>query len=434
MIVGLCLVVVMLISSWIKSSSARGDEAAGLPAEGLGMTETVHLPEIDAARIDAMVGDADVRTRVVLESDAKDELLGDARRLTPAGFDALGIRPLDAAALDELRRNPSAHRGEAFSARGEVMKLETRVNPKTGEEEDTGLLNLEGGGQVWFLALEVSDLGSFVRVDGLFLKNYRAEDDGERWVDAPFLVAPRAVRSYPALGNTTELDQALLGQVRDDVLSFDDGSQPRITGIPFDALWNMMDYVEDLPEGAIDWESVPILDDVVMAAMLRDGARFRAKPFRLPISRLQGVRVKRAGENPARLASYTEGWIGNATWNNVVHFRCPREHRELALGDYMTGRGFFLKDFAYESAGRGLRIAPVLVLDDLTEFVPTEDPTLRRLAYLVAACSAVLITGLILLVRRDRRRSRRIQAELFGRQRKRRAQGPALVPPVDPGS
>lgn len=429
MLVGLGLVLAMLFAGWLKSRGAR-HAGEDLPGEELDLVETVHVPTIDPARLSALVDDHDERGRVVLEPAALDAILADVRRLTPASFEALGIEPLDAARAAALREAPAAARGRALRMRGSVRALETRRAPKGGEERHLGLVDLEQGGQAWFLALAVPELGSFVRVDGLFLKHYRAEVDPPAdaapgtapvWVDAPLLVAPRAERSYPDLGRVRELDAALLAQVQDDRLVFEGGSAPHITGLPFDALWQLMAWVRDLPAGAIDWEAAPELDAPALAAMLEDGTPLRGKPFRLPISRLQGVRVKRAGENPARLEAYTEGWIGNATWQNVVHFKTPALHPELGLSDYVHARGFFLKDFAYESAQRGLRVAPVFVLDEIVAFEPEEDPAVRLLAFAVAGGVVLFIVWLVLRVRRDRKLSREAAAKLLERKRKRRA-------------
>lgn len=428
MLVGLGLVLAMLFAGWLKSREARRPQ--DLPREELDLVEKVHVPTIDPARLSALVDDHDERGRVVLEPAALDAILADVRRLTPASFEALGIEPLDEARIAALREAPDPLRGRAFRMRGSVRTLETRRAPKGGEERHLGLVDLEGGGQAWFLALAVPELGSFVRVDGLFLKNYRAEAPApadaapgaaSAWIDAPLLVAPRAERSYRDLGHVDELDAALLAQVEDDRLVFEGGSAPHVTGLPFDALWQMMAWVRDLPEDAVDWEAVPELDAAALAAMLADGTPLRGKPFRLPISRLQGVRVKRAGENPARLEAYTEGWMGNATWQNVVHFKTPARHPELGLSDYVHARGFFLKDFAYESAQRGLRVAPVFVLQDIVAFEPQEDPAVRRLAFGVAGGVALFIAWLVLRVRRDRKRSREAAASLLERKRKRRA-------------
>ncbi len=421
MTVGLVLVVIALRTGWQRSRELAQRTDPTLPAEG-GMVERVFVPAVDAARVDALVSDADARGRVVLERPALQALLADARRMTPASFEALGIAPLDAAARERLLAEPEAARGRAFRARGEVLRLETRRDPASGEEENLGLLALEDGGRAWFLTPRIAEGGGFLRVDGLFLKVYRAEESisGGAWVDAPLLVAPRAERSYPELGPVHAIDAGLLAQVEDDVL-FPGGDQPpRVSGLPFDALWNLMAYARDLAPGAVDWERAPELDRAALVALLEDGAPHRGEPYRVPLSRLQGVRVKQAGENPARLSAFTEGWIGNAGWQYVVHFKCPDEHRELALADYVVARGFFLKDFAYEAADGGLRVAPVLVLADLEEVVPREDPLLRKMVWVASGVALALIAVFVALVRRDRVRSKRLAQDLLQRKRRRR--------------
>ena len=418
MLLGLGLVLAALLGGYWKSRQESRDP--NLPDELDGVAETIHVPEVDAPTLERLVADDEPRTRVTLEPEALEALLVDVRKLTPESMAALGPHRLDGAALERLETDPAPHRGDAYLARGEVLQLDTR-RASSGEQHHVGLIELEDGGRVWFLTLEIGELGGFVRVDGLFLKNYRAESDLEGdWVDAPLLVAPRAVRSYPDLGVTEEPDAALLSQLQDDVLVFDDGSPPRVAGLPYDAMWNLLDYVAHLEPDAIDWEAAPMLDEAALGALLDNGGPHRAQPFVLPISRLQGVRVKRAGENPARLEAVTEGWIGNATWQNVVHFKSPRVLPELQQRDYIHARGFFLKNFAYESAGRGLRIAPLFILDEIVPFIPKPDPGVKHLAWIVAIGSGLMALWLYLRVRRDRHAARAREEQRVERKRKRR--------------
>ena len=147
----------------------------------------------------------------------------------------------------------------------------------------------------------------------------------------------------------------------------------------------------------------------------------RADPYRIPISRIQDARVLRAGENPARIEHYTQGWLGNTMWKDVVHFKYPVADYEARLRDYAYGRGFFLHNFAYESAGKGLRVAPVFVLQELVRFVPEPDPFFAYLGYVVAG-AAVLLAGLFfLLLARDKRRAQALRQEMARRKQARRS-------------
>ena len=116
-----------------------------------------------------------------------------------------------------------------------------------------------------------------------------------------------------------------------------------------------------------------------------------------------------------------QGWIGNTTWRNVIQFKYPAEHRDLRLADHAYGRGFFLHNFSYESAGRGLRIAPLFVLESLTTFDPDADPIWAKLGYAIGVAAAVLFLIFMVMLSRDKRRSVELQREMVRRRQARRA-------------
>ena len=134
------------------------------------------------------------------------------------------------------------------------------------------------------------------------------------------------------------------------------------------------------------------------------------------------LQVLRATENPARIDSYTQGWIGNTGWKNVVHFKSPIPDHEIRLSDYCYGRGFFLHNFSYASAGRGLRVAPLFVLTSLTRFEPQPDPRIRKLVYAIVAGSVFLGGLLVVLLARHKRQAMALQRELVRRRQARRQQ------------
>lgn len=395
----------------------------------------VSIPPLDTARLDTLVGDAQPADRVVLETEAADLLVDVARRYTPGHFDALETPELDARRISDLEADPTAARGKPFTARGKLVALRPRTGV-VGARQWLGTLALPDDGHVHFLALEIpedaADVGGTLRVDGLFLKRYLVEDEIEAgvWVDGPLLVAPRAIQSHPALGPVTRLDPSAFLDVEDADLSPDDGDAPRLVmDTPFEALWQLMAFARDVPADAIDWDAAPVLDQRLLDQVVADPETWRAQPVRIPISRLQDGRVKLAGENPARMERYTQGWIGNTTWRNVIQFRTPVLRPDLRIGDLVVGRGFFLHDFAYESAEHGLRVAPLFVLADLDHYVPETSTTLQRIPWAIAGVGVVLTGLFVVLTRRDRKQSSQLHEDLVRRRRARRSRGP-----VDAGS
>ena len=410
-------------------SSPVGKDPVAIADESAEPQESIlAVPELDLARLEALVQDATPEERVVLESEAVDLVLDSARRYTPRHFAALGTRELDAALCQELLADPAAARGKPFTARGRIVAL----RPRTGaahEAQTLGRLELEDGSAVHFLALELPEdaesVGGFVRLDGLFLKLYSTEDElaAGTWNEGPLLVGSRLQRSYPSLGTLRTLPPEVFAEVEDANLAPDPGREISfVTETPFEPFWTLMAFARD-GEDAIDWNEMPVLDQRLLDQIQEDPVTWRLQPVVLPISRLQDGRVSLGGENPARMERYMQGWIGNNTWKGVIQFRSPVLHSDFKIGELVQGRGFFLHNFAYEASQAGLCVAPVFVLSSIERFVPEPNPTLGRIGLFVGAVGAVLVAAFVVLTRRDRRRSEEFQKELLRRRRARSSKG-----------
>ncbi len=423
MALGLVMVIIALAYSSFRGDKYEQAELDEFPLEGIEMVEQVDLPRLDGAAFDALVTDAAELDRVVLEGEAIDAILPTARTLTPRHYEAMGARELDAALIESIDANPSAHRLEPFTARGFIDSIRTRRRGDSNDVEHIGRLLLDDASIVYFLVLDAPESAGYVRVDGLFMKVHSDEDDlkpGE-WNEGPLLVGHKAVRSYRSLGEVTEPHWGLYRSVTDAQLIPPDGGDPRVVReTPFEPFWHMMAYARDQAPDAIDWDAAPELDDALMKQLLDDPETWRGQPIRIPISRVQDGRVVAAGENPARVERYTQGWLGNWNWPNVVRFRYPHAVSNIRLRDYVYGKGFFLHDFAYESKGRGLRVAPLIVLTDMTRFETTADPIFNRLGMIFGALVIGLGGLFTFLLVRDRRRSSALRAELSRRKRARR--------------
>lgn len=428
LIAGFVVTAGALIST-LYQANKQGAAPARVPVADESATNepALEVPELDRARLATLVRDAEPVQQVALEGEAADLVLDAARRYTPRHYAELAAPELDQATCERLRADPGAARGQAFTARGRIVAL----RPRTGaahEPQFLGRLELEDGASVHFLVLSVpegaAEIGGFVRVDGLFLKLYSSEDADEpgTWITGPLLVGARAERSYPSLGKVTQLDLSAFDDLEDADLAPDPGSEPRLVPeTPAEPLWQLMAFARDLPEGAIDWAKAPVLDQRLIDRLLEEPAGLRAMPVRIPISRLQDGRVCLAGENPARMTRIMQGWIGNTTWKSVIQFRTPDLHPEFLIGDLVYGRGFFLHDFSYQSSERGLRVAPVFVLQSIARHVPEPSKVLTRIPWAIAGLGLVLLTAFVVLTRRDRKRSGEFYGELVRRRRQRRA-------------
>ena len=423
MIVGIAI----LVGLFKSQQSEPGPEASSDDYE---FEEVVVAPEIDVQRIEALVSDADEAARVVLESEALDELQRVTRNLTTGHYVALGMRELTTDGVHTLLADPSAARGDAYRVRGRVEELRTR-NRSEGEEHVMRLrLEPLDAPQPTFAYAVVQKTPTllleqdFVRLDGLFLKAFSDEDSdvSGSWLEGPLFVGREVVDSVPDVGRVTALDPAVFADVRDDSLTPEEGGMMPVPdqSLPFTPLWNLMAYARDLPADAVDWEAAPVLDTLSLKALMDDGTSHRLQPYRIPISRLQDARVKLAPENPARLERFTEGWIGSTTWSNVVKFMGPFEDEEAELADYVEARGFFLKHFSYTSSDRGIRVAPFFVLHSMDLIEPKPDPIFAKLVTWIFVGTIVAIVGFVILVARDGKRSRALQQDIVRRRQERR--------------
>ena len=424
------VVITFILVTTLRQAFTTGPapEAVAISDESVSDEPILAVPELDLARLATLVRDQAPADRVVLESEAADLVLDSARRYTPRHFATLGTRELDQALCSELAAAPAAERGKPFTARGRIVELRARSGA-AHEPQTLGRLELEDGSSVHFLALELPEdaesVGGFVRLDGLFLKLYSTEDelDAGTWNEGPLLVGARVERSFASFGKVETLELQRFDGLEDADLTPDPGQEIRfVTETPSEPRWHLMAYARD-GAGALEWDKAPELDQRLLDQIQADPEAFRLLPVRIPISRLQDGRVSVAGENPARMERYMQGWIGNNTWLGAIQFRSPVLHPDFRIGEFVHGRGFFLHNFAFESAGAGLRVAPVFVLESIERFVPETSATLGNIGMVVAGVGALLVLTFLLLARLDRKKAGEFQEELTRRRRARRERG-----------
>jgi len=385
----------------------------------------VALPELHTAELGALVKDATLSERSVLEADAVELALDDAGRLAAPHYDAMGVRVADEAVVRELEASPRTARLAPLRLRGFVLDMQPRERAN-GQTYQAGTLILDDGTPVHFVAAKLADpklnKGSAVRLDGLFVKLLSEEVQGTR-LDGPLVAGRELVRSFPAL----YMPGGDLGPFTDSELAHivNDDIESGVGTLPFEEKWKLMARAAYLKPGEIDWDSVPVLDPVTLRDILTDGDKWRGQPIRLPLdgAALMTSTVRPAGENPARLDTYTEGWLADNSWLNLapaIQFLAPFAKRIPDAKDpTVLGRGFIFKDLAYRSSGTGVRLTPVLVLTDLELLQPPSERVLGYLLGGVAAISILLGAGIFFLVRRDKKRSEEFQRQRSQRRRSR---------------
>jgi len=427
LIMAFALVVLVIGYFYSESKGNEYEQNAqlGLPGTPEDQVAYVQLPEIDAEAIDALVSDTTEEARVLLEREAVDLLYPIARNLTDAHFEELNATELDEARVAELLANPSAARGQAFTARGWLGPTRLRKPGGGRPNEVHGLVVLEDYTPVYFIVAEDSSFTKpfqetdFVRLDGLFLKAFNdedAENPGE-WIQGPLLVGPGLQRSYRNLGEVTRLPLDTFVDVQDDDL------REGITGIPHSALWTLLAFARDRDLESFDWEGIPELTNEVAIEMLQDGSEWRGRAFRMPVLKVLAIWERTPGENPARMDKVTEGWIGSWTWTGeakVLRFAMPGDQHGIREGDEITGSGVFLKNYAYEPGKGGMRVSSMVVLDTLEKFDRPVDTSMDTMWAFVMGGTGIMVALLVYLVTRDRKRANELQEKLVARRRARR--------------
>jgi len=420
MLVVLFFIVVGMFSYGIFRG-ARGKPGAPEEAAPTPRPEAaVITPEVDLDALGELAHDATEEERLVVEGPALQELFRPARLLADAHYDAMGGRLLDAETAAALRANPDAERGALFRARGWIEEIQAVDTGASATAHYRGRLRLEDGGAAWFAVLALSDVSGevddFVRIDGLLLKLFRRGAAGGEMLEAPFLVGPRAVQSFPAVGAVTALEPNEFQFVEDD-------SPAGITGQPFHEYWMLVSYALHGADD-VDWSSAPLVDGETMADIYENGTAWRGVPVRIPPAELMDIWDQRQEENPARVARLAEGWAGNWEWakhtGGVVRFVAPFERGALRRGDAFTARGFFLKNLAYEPAQGGMAMAPFFVLHSIEGFTPVENNTWTVIFGIMAGSLVVMACLFYAGVMRDRKKARQLQDELRRRRRARR--------------
>lgn len=434
MLFAFALVVLTFVFFLRKENERRraAAEEAARESELQAPPTVVVTPEIDAAALDALVRDRSPADRVVVETPALARALRDTTLVNDALYEPMGGRALDAALAAELVGSDdalrAAARGKLLRSYGWIEALERREAVDELPEHLLGRLRQEDGSRVAFAVRQGPERvlldGDFVRVDGVFLEALRIEGpDG--WIDAPLIVGPRVLVSYPRLLPPPELDALVFADVEDDSIA-------GITGMPFDAYWELVAFVRNLDGATVDWAAAPLLDRAGMAELALNGAAFRAQPVRVPVCQVMDSYELAQPENPLRLERMTEGWLGSEDWlgsvQGLVKFVSPELELGIRRKQHITARGFFFKHLAYETAEAGISVAPFLVLYDVETFVPPDNSTWRTVLMTFGGLLVFLVGLLVFLLRRDQSRSQELQAELTARRRARRAAQGSAAP------
>ncbi len=391
--------------------------AQATPAEAI-----LQVPEAPDGTFEGVL-DSTPEQRVQLERSELEVTKAVTRRLLPAHFEQLETIQLGPATFDSFRDNPAALRGELVTVRGKVEEIRSRSEGPGRVNDWFGRLWTVTGEPAYFVTLQQTEkpveVGDWVRVDGMFFKFFAEEDLGNgEWIEAPLVVAPRLTRSFEDFGEVADFEAEKLL-----ILGLTDDTLESATPMPELLQWRMLALMRDMPEDAIDWAAAPTLDGPTMSEITRSGEAFRGQPFILPVSKMQGMKVLKTGENAAGLSHRTEAWIANQEWTRhepLLHVIAPGEREHLGVGSLVNGRVIYLRNMAYTTSENTRRVVPVFAGYELSKFVPEESPLLGYILGAFLGLTALMAGLIAILVQRDKRKSEELQKKLLERKRIRR--------------
>ncbi len=421
---GLMLVGIIVIGASLFYANAPRGEGQAVVAEPVEIVARVELPTIPVDALRAGVEDSTPAQRVRLERAPVATLLGLARQLTPAHFEALDARALDAATIEEIRADPNPWRGRAVTVRGQVLVHKELRPDALAAPEHHLTLAVEGGGTAHAVVLSAPtplEPGDWLRLSGLFLKLYSNEGPAGEWIEAPLVVSSRAEPSVAPIGPRPYHDPDRLDLVIDDGLQ-------RPLGLDVPGRFELLAHARDAAPDAHDFSAALELDRDLLGRILEDPQPYRGAAFRLGTSRIEVVRHLALPENGARLDTVTELWIANTGWDRalpVIGVQVPGRLAGLAKGQLIKGELQFFKNYAFDSGVGTRRVAPFFVGHSIERFEVPTNPVMRQVLYAVAILTGLMVTILAVLVRRDRRRAEVFERQQVERRQRRRTSDPA---------
>lgn len=451
-IIGLAIFAALVAGLYLYSANDAATKREQQDAELAGATpnrelkaEDIKVIPFDRPEVLETIKDATEAEQELLQTEPLKVVFDYARLQPGAALKALGLRDLDPVDVAELGANPSAHRLEAFRARGVILEASERPRPNGLGNDWLGSMRMLSGDVVYFLVgaapkqpggERLIEPGDYLRVEGLFYGLYRTAleaetGEGAQAVSGPLLVGAKASPSTAPMDKEVAREMPSLSAVMDDSIGeIHDKSEFA------QAQWELMGHA--LMHGDnVDWEAAPELTSELLRAVYDDGDAFRGKPMRVPVSINMDANALGAGDNALRIEDYTDGWIGNILWKkpaHVVHWYGPFKRTDLlrdTLVDqnrYVTAKGFFFRNEVYTTSQGEPARTPLFVMHSVDIFTPEADPSVAWFAKGVLALTIGLIGLIFLLMRADKRKSAALYEDMLRRKRARRETTKEVTP------
>jgi hypothetical protein len=365
---------------------------------------------VDGSRLEA-VKDATLTDRLVREPEPYQHLLTEARKLTHGDLEALGMTPIDAAAV---RADPAIHRGRPYFVRGILESIDVSFDPQF--HEIRGVVKDLAGQRYAFSVLSEPEvgIGDVVKLEGYFFKLLAVETaPGEYDQDVIHLVGRRLLRSFFPLPPNEDLAKIPFYEARDADLA-------EQVEWPDDLIYQTLNWTRTLGKekaAALEAETVDY------AQLRKEPDRYRGKVVRvfgnfyLPLEWQR--RFGPEGENPLGHNLFTEGLLKlphDRLYRWIGFEGVPREH--VSNSRLVALKGVFIKNVAWQNTRSDAISGPLLVVTGFEPFMLPDESSVKIIGYIVAGLTFICIALFMLGVFNDQRRAREFQKEYMRRKRR----------------
>jgi len=449
------MLVVLGLAAFLLEGYAATPEAnriADEPAEKIGTDLKVRfsgVPALDPA-IAERISDQGPDARRRWPEEAIDYLMHEVQYRAAVRAYARNLFPLTAGNAEQIRADSRGWRFKYVYFRGELEDVREENYEETyGEHPEgeigqvkRGIVKVAGGGElqpplrVTFLTpslmqhrdpnvidADIEEItGGWVRVRGIFVKNYVDERPDGTEVPSMLVIATVVERDYetepvesladidfeiildnPAIADTAEGQRILAKNFPRPMFQLVKHAEKR-AGEPGRELREK----ENLRPKAID-------DSETLQRVIGSPAEYRGEYFGgFGIIALEGLSRGPSDVEPNRagVEGYFEGWLLTDR-EKLVRFVAPEPlmHRDWPKRTRVRWAGYFYKALGYPARDRSRRLAPFVVLTELEEIVPEPRDVQGELVVAFGALAGLALLVWI-LVREDKtksdfRRSRR---------------------------
>lgn len=425
------LLAILLFVFLLHDPATPAMEQPGNPITEVLVEVPVLNPEImDQARDETRV------ERLVRESEPFKHLLEASLNVVPAAARQLGMprQPLD---VEQLRSNPSQHRGDYLWSKGELLGLSGPIagHPIPDYDYYEGRLENPEGETVMFAVSLPPDpeieIGDWVRIEGFFLKlrdGYYPEVSR-----APMLVGPQLLADQPDWDPVLQLDPRVLDLIADGNFGefYMEGMHSDLTLEEYQntPLWHLTSYALSHKDDKSfrEWREVPAYVEEDQWFAIMRGEYPKGMPMRVLGELLKG-RTIQADRNPIGVEAWTEVWVRiHDLGGRLVPVWIPERLDNLHTREAVELRAYLFKRHAYDSIEGDRRFTPLFVAPTLNRYVNVEHPLVRQIGVVLVGLVGLIIGVFYFMARSDRITRDQHEIAMIERRRRRRQRMAAAV-------